>query len=124
MIPLLPIPVTTTRPPQECKHSTARSNSPAMGPAMRSPSSRRASASMRTTLAPTDFTGNILALKNQKIGSRWSGDLKSCQNRGETPELICVDQRKSSGERILFLLFGSVYQLPIVEDPGVPWANY
>src|SRR5215470_2202986 len=57
MIPLLPIPVTTTRPPQECRHSTARSKSAAIGPAIRSARSRSASASIRTTLEPVDFIG-------------------------------------------------------------------
>src|SRR4051794_11537440 len=64
MIPLLPIPVTTTRPPHESRHSTARTKSCAIGPSMRSANSRSASASMRTTLEPVDFTRNIVAEKN------------------------------------------------------------
>src|SRR5215831_10741443 len=61
MIPLLPMPVTTTRPPQEWRHSTAHSKSRAIGPAMRWARSCRASASMRTTLDPVDFIGTIVA---------------------------------------------------------------
>ena len=50
--PLLPMPVTTTRPAQPRISSRARSKSAAMGPAMRSARRRSASASMRTTFSP------------------------------------------------------------------------
>src|SRR5215472_13176624 len=55
MIPLLPIPVTTTRPLHASIIFTAPSKAPAIGPAMRSASARRASASMRTTFSPVCF---------------------------------------------------------------------
>ena len=47
----------TTRPVQACSRWTARSKGAAMGPAMRSASARRASASMRTTFSPVRFMG-------------------------------------------------------------------
>src|SRR5580704_987412 len=55
MIPLLPMPVTTTRPRQASINSMARSKLAAIGPAMRSASARRASASIRTTFSPVCF---------------------------------------------------------------------
>src|SRR5581483_434049 len=55
--PLFPIPVTTTRPWQQCNISTARLKFSAIGPAMRSASARSASASMRTTFSPMFFMG-------------------------------------------------------------------
>src|SRR5262249_20549669 len=55
MIPLLPIPLTTTRPLHASIIFTAPSKAPAIGPAMRSASARRASASMRTTFSPVCF---------------------------------------------------------------------
>src|SRR5664279_1634850 len=53
MSPLLPIPVTTTRPAQRYSNSMARSKSRAMGPAILSARARSASASMRTTFSAT-----------------------------------------------------------------------
>ena len=55
MMPLLPMPVTTTRPWQAYISCTARSKASAIGPAIRSASARKASASMRTTFSPTCF---------------------------------------------------------------------
>src|SRR5882762_336255 len=55
MMPLLPMPVTTTRPRQASINWTALSKASAMGPASRSASARSASASMRTTFSPTCF---------------------------------------------------------------------
>src|SRR5579859_6429125 len=66
MIPLLPMPVTTTRPMQEWRHSTAVEKSPDIGPAMRSAKARRASASMRTTLEPMECT---VIISTKKYGS-------------------------------------------------------
>src|SRR5579859_6156155 len=66
MIPLLPMPVTTTRPMQEWRHSTAVEKSPDIGPAMRFAKARRASASMRTTLEPMECT---VIISTKKYGS-------------------------------------------------------
>src|SRR5882724_9153693 len=55
MMPLLPMPVTTTRPLHPWSISTALSNAAAMGPAIRSANARKASASIRTTFSPMDF---------------------------------------------------------------------
>src|SRR5260370_11178113 len=52
MMPLLPMPVTTTRPLQACSSASARSNAVAIGPRMRAASSGKASDSMRTTFSP------------------------------------------------------------------------
>src|SRR5256885_6794047 len=65
MMPLLPMPVTTTRPVQACSRPGARSKVAAMGPEMRSARPRSASASMRTTFSP------VWILRCAFIGFRW-----------------------------------------------------
>src|SRR5208337_3799898 len=54
-MPLLPMPVTITRPAQQLSNSTARSKSPDIGPARRSARAPSASASMRMTRSPMFF---------------------------------------------------------------------
>ena len=65
IIPLLPMPVTTTRPRQASIKSTARSKACAIGPAMRSANARSASASIRTTFSPVCFMGRRMLPKTQ-----------------------------------------------------------
>src|ERR1700674_4226643 len=72
MSPLFPIPVTTTRPRQPNISSSARLKSDAIGPASRSASARKASASMRTTFSPTCFMEREMlaeAAEHRVIGS-------------------------------------------------------
>ena len=69
IIPLLPMPVTTTRPRQASIKSTARSKACAIGPAMRSANARSASASIRTTFSPVCFMGTRMLPKNTRAGA-------------------------------------------------------
>src|SRR5215472_12976317 len=127
MIPLLPIPVTTTRPPQECRHSTARSKSAAMGPAMRSARSRKASASIRTTLEPVDFIGTNSSSSGEI--SRAGFFLKSRAERGI--HIISTDPKFLDGMFKLYVgqpfialtdcqrLYGSLASLGISEKSSI-----
>ena len=85
MMPLFPMPVTTTRPRHSNISSRARSKAFDIGPAIRSASARSASASIRTTFSPAMFHVKKSSRGCTRIGSEMSRARLGVRNACRTP---------------------------------------
>src|ERR1017187_2161078 len=83
--PLLPMPVTTTRPAQPRISSSARDTSPAIGQPMRSASRRSASASIRTTVSAVVIINEASTVTATYPTMRPSGDSRVGQSPDGRP---------------------------------------